>query len=100
MGDANSLLVALGDIVTTEGKAGRVEMMEALLNTLLRTDGQRQFAEQQVTAIRMDLIERPAKFKAIEHLGADPLTKEQIERFVGKKLRRQGQAADSQTPSH
>src|SRR6266699_3623362 len=32
VGDANGVLVALGDIVTTEGKAGRVEMMEALLN--------------------------------------------------------------------
>ena len=66
-------------------------MMEALLNALLHTDSQRQFAEQQVAAIRMDLIERPAKFEAIEHLGADTFTKQEIERFVGKKLRRQGQ---------
>ena len=91
MGDVNRRLVALGDIVTTEGKAGCVEMMEALLNALLHTDSQRQFAEQQVTAIRIHLIERPAKFEAIEHLGAHPLTKQEIERFVGKKLRGQGQ---------
>src|SRR4051812_5073178 len=83
VGDAQSLLVALGDVVATEGKAGGVEMMEALRNTFLGTDGQRQFAEQQVTAIRMDLIERTAQFKTIEHLRFDPCTKEQIERFVG-----------------
>ena len=35
MGDTNSLLVTLGYVVATEGKAGRVEMMEALLNTFL-----------------------------------------------------------------
>jgi hypothetical protein len=32
VGDGNGLLVALGDVVATRGKAGRVEMMEALVN--------------------------------------------------------------------
>jgi hypothetical protein len=50
MGDVNRLLVTLGYVVTTEGKASRVEMMEALLNAFLDTDSQRQFAEQQVAA--------------------------------------------------
>src|SRR5437016_13121691 len=86
VGDANGVLVALGDIVTTEGKAGRVEMMEALLNAFLGTDSQSQLAKQQITPIGMDLIERPAKLKAIEHLCSNPRTKQQIERFVGKKL--------------
>jgi hypothetical protein len=34
----------------------------------------------------MDFIERPPKLKAIEHLCADPRSKQQIEWFVGKKL--------------
>src|SRR2546430_9383953 len=86
MGDANGVLVALRDIVATEGKAGRVEMMEALLNAFLGTDSQSQLAQQQITPIGMDFIERPAKLKAIEHLRSDPGTKQQLERFVGKKL--------------
>ena len=60
----NGLLIALGGIVATEGKAGRVEMMEALRNAFLDTDGEGQFAKQQITAIRMDLIERPAKLES------------------------------------
>src|SRR5438093_2451080 len=91
VGDANGVLVALGDIVTTEGKAGRVEMMEALLNAFLDTDSQRQLAKQQITPIGMDFIERPAQLKAIEPLRSHPGTKQQIERFVGKKLGRERQ---------
>src|SRR5947208_1930587 len=49
------------------------------------------FTEQKITAIRLDLIERTAKFKAVEHLGLDAVMKQQIEGFIGKKLRRQGQ---------
>ena len=41
----------------------------------------------------MDLIERTAKLKAVEHLRVDTFTKQQIEGFIGKKLRRQGQGA-------
>ncbi len=86
VGDANGLLIALGYIVTTERKAGRVQMIEALLNAFLDTNGQSQFAQQQVTPIRMNLIERPAKFEAIEHRRLDPFAKQEIERFIGKKL--------------
>ena len=46
MRDANGLLVALGDRVATEGKAGRVQMMEALRNAFLDTNGRCQFAQQ------------------------------------------------------
>jgi hypothetical protein len=35
VGDANGVLVALGGIVATEGKAGRIEMMEALCNAVV-----------------------------------------------------------------
>jgi hypothetical protein len=86
VGDANGVLVALRDIVATEGKAGRVEMMEALFDAFLGTDSQSQLAKQQITPIGMDCIECPAKLKAIEHLRSDPGTQQQIEGFVGKKL--------------
>ena len=36
--EAHGVFVALGDRVATEGKAGRIEMMEALLKTFLSTD--------------------------------------------------------------
>src|SRR5919109_1938983 len=91
VGDANGVLAALGGIVATEGKAGRVEMMEALRNVFLGTDSQSQLAKQQITPIGMDFIERPAKLKAIEHLRSNPGPKQQIERFVGKKLGRERQ---------
>src|SRR5437762_1614943 len=89
--DMNGVLVALRDRGATEGKAGRVEVMEALLNAFLGTASQRQLAQQQITPIGMDGIERPAKLKTIEHLCSDPRTKQQIERFVGKKLGRERQ---------
>src|SRR5215211_7471617 len=93
VGDGNGLLVAFRDIVATEGKAGRVEMMEALLNAFLGTASQSQLAQQQITPIGMDFIERPAKLEAIEHLRSNPRTKQQIERFVGKKLGGERQGA-------
>src|ERR1043165_9133381 len=86
MGDANGLLVPLRDIVATKGKAGGVEVMEALLNAFLDTARQRQLAKQEITPIGLDFIERPAQLKAIEHLRSHTGTKQQIERFVGKKL--------------
>src|SRR5215475_697378 len=91
VGDANGVLVARGGRVTTEGKAGRVEMMDALRNVFLGTDSQSQLAKQPITPIGMDFIERPAKLKAIEHLRSNPGTQQQIERFVGKKLGRERQ---------
>src|SRR5437660_10161307 len=91
VGDANGVLVALGDIVTTEGKAGRVEMMEALLNAFLGTDSQSQLAQQQITPIGRDFIERPAKLKAIEQPCSNRRTKQQSERFAGKQLGRDRQ---------
>jgi hypothetical protein len=81
------------------GKAGRVRMMEALLNAFLDTNGNSQFAKQQVTPIRMDLLERPAQFEAIEHLSLDPFAKQESERSIGKKLGAQREV-DWQTPSH
>src|SRR4030095_620883 len=95
VGDSNGSLIARGDIVATEVKAGRVEMMEALLHAFLGTDSQSQLAKQQITPIGMDFIERPAQLKAIEHLRSDPGTKQQIKRFVGKKLGRERQRSIS-----
>ena len=45
VGDGNGLLVALGDVIATEGKARRVEMIEALGNAFLHTDGEGQFTK-------------------------------------------------------
>ena len=39
IGNGNGLLIALGDIVATEGKAGGVKMMKALRNAFLDTNG-------------------------------------------------------------
>jgi hypothetical protein len=61
-------------------------MREALRNAFLDPNGSRQFAKQQVASIRMDRIERPAQFEAIEPLRLDPVAKQQVERCVGKKL--------------
>jgi hypothetical protein len=88
MGNANGVLVAVGDIVAREGKTGRVEMVEAQVDAFLGTDRKRQFLKQQGAAIGMGLIEGTAKFEAVEHLGSEAFTKQQIEGFVGKKLRR------------
>ena len=43
MGDANGVLIAVRDILASEGKAGRVEMIEAQINAFLGTDRQGQF---------------------------------------------------------
>jgi len=45
MGESNGVLVAVGHIVATAGQDGRVEMMEAEVDTFLRTDGHGQFAQ-------------------------------------------------------
>ncbi len=50
MRDGDCLLVAFWYVVTAQGKARRVEMIEALSNAFLDTDGQGQFTQQQLTA--------------------------------------------------
>src|SRR5215475_11805104 len=89
--DLNGVLIALRHIGTTEGKAGRVEVMEALLNAFLGTARQSQLTKQEITPIGMDFIERPTQLKAIEHLRPDTGAQQQIERFIGKKLGRERQ---------
>ena len=69
--DVNGVLVALRHIVAAEGKARGVEMMEALFNAFLGTDGQGKRLQEQVAAIGVDLIERPTKRKAMEQRGTD-----------------------------
>src|SRR6266542_6797886 len=91
MRERNSLLVALGHIRAGQSKARRVQVIEAQVNTFMGTDGQGNVTKQQITAIGVDLIERATELKAVEHLRPDALTKQQVERFLGKKLRGQGQ---------
>ncbi len=89
VGDVNGLRGTLGDVIATESQTRGIKMVEALRNAFVLTDGEGEFAEQHIAAIRMDFIERPTEFKTIEHLGVDTRTKKQIKRFIGKKLRRQ-----------
>ena len=91
MGDRNGVLITLGDIRAAERKTRRVEMVEALINGFLLTHGEGDLAKEQITAIGVDLIKGAAEFEAIEHRGFHTGTKEEIEGFVGKELRGQGQ---------
>ena len=91
MGDRNGLRITLGDILAAERKTRRVEMVAALINGFLLTHGAGDLAKEQITAIGVDLIEGAAEFEAIEHRGFHTGTKEEIEGFVGKELRGQGQ---------
>jgi hypothetical protein len=76
MGDGNGLLIAFRNVLPAERKAGCVEMMEAQVNAFLGTDRKGQLMEQQIAAIGVGLIERAAKLKTVEHVGAKALTKQ------------------------
>src|SRR5882672_8190151 len=91
MGDRNGLLIALGDIRAAERKTRGVEMVKALINGFVLTHGKGDLAQKQITAIGVDLIKSAAECEAIEHIGFDTGTKEEIERLVGKELRSQRQ---------
>ena len=90
-GDGDGVLIALRDVLAAQRKAGCVEMIEAQVNAFVGTDRQGKLLKQQVAAIGMGLIKCPAKLEAVEHLGRDALTKQEIEGLAGKKLWRQGQ---------
>src|SRR5215510_7246239 len=82
------LLITVREVRTSETKAGRVEMIKTQIDAFVRTDRQRQFLKQQVAAIGMGFIEGAAKLETVEHLGLNAFAKQEIEGFVGKKLRR------------
>ena len=86
MRDGNSVLITIGHIVASQGKAGGVKMVEAFINVFLGTDGQGQFAKQQVTTIGVDLIERATELKAVAQLRTHALTQQAIAGVVDKKL--------------
>jgi hypothetical protein len=91
MGDGDGGLVVCRHIRTAQSKARRVERVEARLKACLRTDGQGQVAPQQIPALAIDLIERPAALQAVAQVRVDALTKQQIEGVVSKNLGRSGQ---------
>jgi hypothetical protein len=91
MSDGNGLLVALGNVVTRKGKTRCVEMVKALINGFLLAHRQGDLAKEEITTIGIDLIEGAAEFEAIEHIGFNARTKEQIEGLTRKELRGQGQ---------
>jgi hypothetical protein len=63
-------------------------MIEAQINAVLSTDRQRQFLKQEVAAIGRGVIQSAAELETVEHRGIDAVPKQQIEGFIGKKLRR------------
>jgi hypothetical protein len=86
VGNTNGVLITVRAVLASETKAGRVEMIEAQIDTFVRTDRQRQFLKQQITAIGISFIEGTAKLETVEHLGSDAFAQQEIEGFVGKKL--------------
>jgi hypothetical protein len=80
------MLIGLGHIVASEGKARRVEMVEASVDAFLGTDIQGQRMKQQSTATRVDLIERATELETVAHLRTDALMKPQVQGCVGEKL--------------
>jgi hypothetical protein len=93
MGEGHGLLVAGGDVCTTQGKARRIEMMAAAVDAFLGTDAQGAFAQQPITAIIISCITRAAELKAVAQLRVDACTTQPVQGLVGKKLGRQGQRA-------
>jgi hypothetical protein len=93
MGDRKGLCIAFGHIRAAERKTRRVEMVKALINGFVLTHGKGALAQEQITAIGIDLIEGATEFEAIEHLGFDTGPKEKIKGLVGKELRGEGQRA-------
>lgn len=65
MGDGNRLFVAVGDVCTPQGKARRIEMIEAAVEAFLVTDAQGECTQQQITAIIISVIKRAAERKAV-----------------------------------
>ena len=66
---------------------GRKNHRMLSIDAFLETDRQGQFAQQQVAAVAVGFVEGTTEFETVEHLCTDPLMKQQIEGFVGKKLR-------------
>src|SRR5262245_12202611 len=93
MGDRNGLCIACGNIRAAERTTRRVEMVKALLKGFVWTPGQGDLAQEQITAIGIDLIQGATEFEAIAHLGFDTGPKEKIKGLVGKELRGEGQRA-------
>ena len=91
MGDRNSLLVTLGNVVAGEPETRRVEMGKTLINGFLPTHDKGNLAQEQVTAIGSNLIKGATEFEAMEHLGFDVRAQEQSEGLMGKELRAQRQ---------
>jgi hypothetical protein len=86
MGDRYGVRIALGDIRAAEGKTRRVEMVKAWSNGCVLTHSQGEVAQEQITAIGVDLIKSATECEAMKPSGFDPGTTEEIERLVGKKL--------------
>jgi hypothetical protein len=90
MGAVHGRLSTRRPRVAVEGNTRGVAMRETLVNACVGTDGEGQCAEEPITPRRMELSERTAELQPSEHLGVTSLPKEEGERFIGKKWRREG----------
>src|SRR5205823_722278 len=88
MSNVNGVRITVRDVLASERKAGRVEMIEAQINAFVSTDRTGQFLKQQVAAIGRGFLEGATELETVEHRGIDAFTQQEIEGFVGKKLRR------------
>src|SRR5256714_12807966 len=61
-------------------------MVEARIDAFLATDRRGECAPQQVAAVAVGFVEGTTELETVEQLRTDPLMKQQIEGFVGKKL--------------
>lgn len=82
--DGHGVCIALGPRVAREGTTCGVERVDALVAAFVSADGHRHFAQHQVAALGVPLIEATAERKAVDHLRCDTLTQQQVERGVGK----------------
>ena len=72
MGNANGVLIPVRDVLASEHKLGRVEMIEAQINAFLGTDRKGQFFKQQVAAIGIGFIKVRLSLKRLNISASMP----------------------------
>jgi len=83
--------IAVGKVGASARKTRGVEMLETWLKAFVDTDRKSACTHEPVPAVAGDLSEAAAEWKAVAQVGTDPWTQQQIEGFVGTKLRGQRQ---------
>ena len=96
----HGLLVPLGNVVASERDTRRVEMVKTLINSFVPPHDTGHLAQEQVTAIGIDLLKGATEFEAIAHLGCDVRAKEQSEGLTWQRTAGAETRADWQSPRH